>query len=283
MYWVDVYTRVFQARVKRGLFDEYYYVDLFAGSGTCLVKETRDIVLGSAILAHIFAYEQFTKYFFIEKDHRKAASLRRKITKLGLREHDDFEILVGDCNTKIDKIITYIRNKRREGKRVHFLAFIDPEGTEITWKTMEKILKIPSDIIFVLQAKIIYDKLVRFNHRNALLRFYGSDVMDKLKSYDDVLNVYVGRIREVRSKISQYREALYIDPIRIKGNDFFYDVILITREGEYTKAWRELKKKLQGVTGKNIEYLIKALKGEIKSLEYFDPNKILPYLYEEES
>jgi len=77
MYWVDIYTRIISKQKKYA--ENYWYLDLLAGSGTNFIKEADTVVIGSPFIAILFARKPFTRYVFIELDHEKVEALRKRV------------------------------------------------------------------------------------------------------------------------------------------------------------------------------------------------------------
>jgi hypothetical protein len=71
MWWTDVYTKIIPNH-----FENYWYLDLLAGSGTNCIRETGDITIGSPFIAYFFARQPFTNYIFIELDEERGRSLK---------------------------------------------------------------------------------------------------------------------------------------------------------------------------------------------------------------
>ena len=61
-----------------------------------------------------------------------------------------------------------------------------------------------------------------------------------------------------------------MDYVRIKGRGkFIYEVILICREGDYVRAWLELKKRLEALEDRHVDIALKICKGELRTLDEF--------------
>ena len=267
-YWVDVYTRVMKNHPR---FHPYCYLDLFAGSGTNYIKETGDIIVGSAIIAIKGApkYGQFHKCIYIENDTRKATSLERKLVKLGIKKNK-YEVEKDDCNLVVPRILSsYLKDTR------HLLVFIDPEGIEIKWSTMELLLKRKCDILFVFQTKAIVSRILRYRKYKALTEFFGDEswkyVLKAGDKGDILLKIYMEKLRKYRD---------YVESIRVKDRNFHYDIILACKKGPYISAWEELKNFIERATGEIIKNILKVLKGEIRTLEQYEPSRISYYLEE---
>jgi len=141
-YAVGIYTPIIKRRYRN-----MYYVDLFSGSGINKIERKQDFCLGSPLLISKLIPEsiRFNKMFFCDKESAKTEALNLRMKSTGISENS-YEIYSGDCNDCIDDIISSFQSPN------HSLIFIDPYSMEISWTTMNKILKLQSDIIFCFQT-----------------------------------------------------------------------------------------------------------------------------------
>ena len=131
-YVSDVFTRV-AGNEKRGEegFDGAVYVDLFAGTGLVRVRRYGDIVAGSAICA-VKSQKLFTYSIFVEKDKQRHDVLSSRIERV--LPKDKFRVIRGDSNEVIEDVIKMIE---KQFNNPIVLVFVDPEGMEIKFKTLE--------------------------------------------------------------------------------------------------------------------------------------------------
>jgi len=250
MWWVDVYTRIIP-KYK----EAYWYVDLLAGSGTNYIRETGDVIVGSPFIAYFFAREPFKRYAFIEMERDRALALRCRASHIGIG--DRTIVRIGDCN----EWITRIDLKGAD----HVLAFVDCEGLDVAWTTVEFLLEEQSwsDIIIVFQTQALQRTLGKalkgFPDEETLTRFMGDERWRHAKNIDELLQLYMDRLKEFRG---------YVESIRVRG-DYSLDVILACRPGRYTSAWEYLKRRLSYVTNRDVELALRICKGELKALDEF--------------
>ncbi|HEY0152515.1 MAG TPA: three-Cys-motif partner protein TcmP [Longimicrobium sp.] len=98
------------------------YVDLFAGAGHALLKESGRRVLSSAMLALQVAH-RFDRYVFCEADPRRMAALRERVGRVA--PEADVVFLEGDANQIAQSIVPAIP----PGSLA--FCFADPYGTNI--------------------------------------------------------------------------------------------------------------------------------------------------------
>jgi three-Cys-motif partner protein len=110
------------------------YIDGFAGPGTNLLRRSRQSIDGSPLIALKARAEngsKFTKLFFIERDSSTAHELREAIKPWN--EDNRAEVVEGDVNVALPSIV------RRLNRRAPTIVFLDTEGIEPTWRTVESI------------------------------------------------------------------------------------------------------------------------------------------------
>jgi len=258
-YYVDVYTKIIPK-----YFDNMFYLDLLAGAGIDEIKETRDKVTGSPIIAATFSHSPFSKLFLIEMDDDRASALESRMRRI--LTADKFEVLTGDANVRVDDLLHHLRNKRS-----HYLAFVDCQGLDIWWNTMEKLLQFPGDIVFVHQTAEINRVCGKAKQSQAdaecLNRFYGTSCTPHDWGKED---------RE--SLCARYEEDLkrkrdMTIPIKIKSNSFHYDVIFATKKTKGGSPWLNAvytaKQKVEKFTGKAVNNALDILAGRSTEITWF--------------
>src|SRR5579859_7041683 len=99
LYYLERYLNIFSVGMGKKWAAKLYYVDLFAGPGRCLIRETKEEIDGSPLVALKF---NFAKYFFFESDSACHKALHSRVKT---RAPDkDVQIILGDCNVKINHV-----------------------------------------------------------------------------------------------------------------------------------------------------------------------------------
>jgi len=180
LLYVPLYTSIISE-----YFAEFYYIDLFAGSGIGILKPEGDYanmckedvipIGGSPLIAMCFATKRhFTKLILVEQDTNRAELLKKRVSKfIQISQEDPWrrhywpcsslarqitsekvEIRNSDANIVINKIMEELEDKqedlyRRQRRGIHAYILIDPEGMEFKRKSLDRILtsKVRSDII----------------------------------------------------------------------------------------------------------------------------------------
>jgi three-Cys-motif partner protein len=126
------YVDVFETAMRKK-WHVRYYVDLLAGPGKNVVRDSGEVLLGSPLLSLTTTYS-FTGYFFVDLSDENTKALQQRCAASPHSQRVD--IRTGDCNDLVDDIVAHIR---QEDWRSLNLAFLDPEGMELRWETVAKL------------------------------------------------------------------------------------------------------------------------------------------------
>lgn len=124
------------------------YIDLFSGPGKNYLKDKKKYCLGSPLIALSFT-KKFDHYYFSDIKPKNIAALKQRCTNF--QNYGDIIFKTGDANIIVDKIIEELKkfdlgitDKRKSSIN---LAFLDPEGLELNWSTVEKLAGLRTDMI----------------------------------------------------------------------------------------------------------------------------------------
>lgn len=113
---------------------ERVYIDAFAGGGTGVARLTGEEFKGSPQIA-LEAQPAFTRLRFFEHDRSRASELRQHIAEV--HPGRDAKVLEGDCNQAIPAALAELKAI----KWAPMFAFLDPDGMEVHWETIEAIAR----------------------------------------------------------------------------------------------------------------------------------------------
>ena len=155
------------------------YIDLLAGPGKNRLREDDEIMLGSPLLA-LEAKYKFDTYFFVEKNENYFESLDKRLHTSPL--YNRIRMYNEDCNVAISRIVDEldkIGQNRTRGEWGNLnLVFIDPEGLEIDWRTIEILgTRTRSDLIINFSTSGITRNIGQFyrsSKTTAIDRFFGT-------------------------------------------------------------------------------------------------------------
>jgi len=136
LFYLHTYLDIFSTGMKKK-WRHLNYIDLFCGPGMCLTQETGEEVLGSPLQA-LHVREPLTGYFFVDISETYIDALRRRVDMLDLPPRiEEVRLVQDDCNRCAGEIVNTL------GRSLS-VAFIDPEGLDITWSTMETLGRHPN-------------------------------------------------------------------------------------------------------------------------------------------
>ncbi len=267
MWWLAVYSKIIPK-----YFSKFCYIDLLASSGANVIKESGDVVLGSPLLSFLIPDTPFTDHIFVEQDGEKAETLKKILDHFKILDPSKFEnytILKGDCNEKINDISF--------DKHTHYFCFVDCEGLDVKWTTLSKLIEQKSDILLNFQRSSINRVLaagIKKGYNHSLNEFCGGDWWEFCKDIDEFATEYIKKIIEHANAVRQ-DQKIFTDYIRVEGRSgsYYYDVILICKDGPYIRAWKDLKKKLSGLDDKDVYTALRICKGELTTLDDFIPDQ----------
>jgi three-Cys-motif partner protein len=248
--WAYVYTAILKTW-HGGI----RYVDLLAGTGTTRIQETGDIVKGSAFAVKEFAYKPFNEYILVESDKERYNALEQNAKLLG-----NATLLRGDCNHFVEQIF--------ENKSSHNLVFVDMEGWDVTWDSMTKIIDSQSDIIINFPTSC-YERTKALESQRVLDLFFGDHTWaEKANDREDCLRLYKEKLADA---FIHYREKpAYVEAIRVGKSQYFYDMILMCKQGGYTNVWGGyMKERWDMDNPKHTKRLLDHLKGRELRLDAF--------------
>ncbi|QRA41999.1 three-Cys-motif partner protein TcmP [Chryseobacterium cucumeris] len=135
------------------------YFDGFAGSGHIKGDDEKESpIVGSATrILKINEPRSFDIYYFVEKE-KEFADLLRKAT---VESFPDKKIFIAntDCNEKIESLSKFLTTKK--GKRFKSLAYIDPYGMQLNWKSLETLEKHSVDVWILVPTGMGVNRLLK--------------------------------------------------------------------------------------------------------------------------
>jgi three-Cys-motif partner protein len=130
--YLDRYIDVFETSMREK-WPARYYVDLLAGPGKNVVRDSGTILLGSPLLALTTTYP-FTGYFFADLSDENTKALQQRCATSPNSHLVD--IRTGDCKDLVKDIVAHIKQDDWHSLN---LAFLDPEGMELRWETVAEL------------------------------------------------------------------------------------------------------------------------------------------------
>jgi three-Cys-motif partner protein len=263
---VDMYTSIIPKHR-----DNFYYIDALAGSGISAFPEDDENFVGSPIIAATMAHEEFNRMYFIEQDAEKATALRERLEYVEENlskelQCDDYRIIPGNTNNEMDDIIEEIRQETLyQGETVNTLSFVDNQGLDVHYSTLEKITEIHGDLLINLPT-IAVRRTAGADYKTSMNNFYGNSAWEAAKDDDALRTIYMSRLAELNRPVQEFI------PVR-SGGQFYYDMIYCTRETQggspYIQVLEDMEDKISQLTGEDIERVLRFMRGEQTALDIF--------------
>jgi len=252
-HYINVFTSSMHGKPWRGM----HYIDLFAGPGKCRTRDTGTIHLGSPLLA-LQTPHPFARYFFVDLQPRAITALEKRCSASPLRARIQF--LVGDSNVLVREIVQQIAEIDRpyipDTWHSLNLAFLDPEGLDLQWKTVETlasakrmdlIIHYPEGGLNRTMAKVFAS-----DDETAVDRFFGGAEWRKIYGKErnrrgihrKLLDYYKGKLRQLKYEVRGGDEVGYEPLIRnVKKKAPLYRLIFASKDPLGNEFWEQVTRK----------------------------------------
>lgn len=158
------YAKAYLNIMKDRKFFKLMYFDGFAGSGF-IIKDKKvdvDVTVGAARrIIEISQPRPFDIYYFVEKDP-KNFSLLEQNTKAAFPAKK-IHTVCEDCNKKIIDMANHLRDPNN--KNVRTLAYIDPCGMQVEWRSIESLRGLPIDMWILVPTGLGVNRLLKKDGR----------------------------------------------------------------------------------------------------------------------
>ena len=271
---VSFYSSVF-VRVVKGQTEQpkvgAVYVDLLAGTGLVSIKDASSptYLAGSPICA-AFAEKEFDYIVCVESDRDKCDALERRLAKVRTAE---FDIIRGDCNDKIDEVISKIKSKYTNPI---VLVFVDPEAFEVKFKTLMCLGEAFEKCDFMIHVnsgavKREEGKVIKESHNaspRVLEEYYDTPALDIFENLATMSpeQQYVNFVKEKMGK--QIGNTI---KIRNTKHHTAYHILCYTRKTQggsgYADSIETLKRRLEVWNADSVRRQIEILNNKQKTLD----------------
>lgn len=247
---VQEYLNMAMTAVKRRPWRSSFYIDLQAGPG----KNNLDgkFELGSPLIA-LNCPIPFENYRFNEADPNLANVLAQRIASSPLGNR--VKILQQDVNRAVDAVcaeITAIDKIYREGIFSSFnIAFLDPEGLEMEWSTVEKLAKMQRMDLIINFSTSGINRNYRREDSDKIDRFFGTtDWRKRTPENTDAslrrriwINLYLEKLESL-GYVHQLDENAEI-VAKNANNVQLYTIICASKNQLGLDLWKEAVKQVQ--------------------------------------
>lgn len=242
LYYLRRYLRIMSVGMSKKWAGKLYYVDLFAGPGRCQIRETKEEIDGSPLVA-LLDFD-FTKYFFFEENPACHQALDERVKARTPQKYNAVKIIPGDCNNAIDEM--------KPPTNGPGLAFIDPTG--ISQLSFDTIRELTRDRQIDLIINFPEGMGIRMNlhqytqkEKTALDRFMGSARWQQ--RYQKSLMTFDQACREIAQEyLENLRSLGYLAvdsdwiPVRTNQNVLLYYLLFASKHPRGNDFWRKIKR-----------------------------------------
>lgn len=156
------YAKAYLKIMNERSYYKLLYFDGFAGSGF-IVKDKKvsvDITIGAARrIIEISKPRPFDSYYFVELDPVNFELLEKNTKKAFPKKI--IHTVCEDCNKKIIDLANYLRDPKN--KNVRTLAYIDPCGMQVEWRSIENLRGLPVDMWILVPTGLGVTRLLKTN------------------------------------------------------------------------------------------------------------------------
>ncbi len=156
------YAKAYLQIMKKRRYFKLLYFDGFAGSGFIVNDKKVDVELTVGAARRIVEIDDpipFDSYYFVEKN-KTNFKLLEKNTKLAFPQKEIYAVN-DDCNKKMLDLSNYLRNPTN--KKVRTLAYIDPCGMQVEWRSIENFRDLPIDMWILVPTGMGVNRLLKNN------------------------------------------------------------------------------------------------------------------------
>jgi three-Cys-motif partner protein len=246
---LELYLTVTNTAMRDKEWFRRYYIDLQAGPGKNRVGSA--VLIGSPLIALTVPHPA-THLRFNEMNSKLNTALKQRVSASEMK--DRVKLFQGDANVVVDDICNEIYDADLEARRVNKwstlnVAFLDPEGLELHWATVEKLAKLKRMDLIINFSTHGIKRTIGKGYTDKVDLFFGTpdwkSVYEKMKS---------GQRRELidfyRRRLEQFDYHIEIDPdlggdymeVRNSRNAEVYSMIFASKSELGEKFWRQSAK-----------------------------------------
>ena len=262
LFYVQRYIDAFETAMRNKSWRRRVYIDLFSGSGKCVIRGANEYVLGSPLLALTTQYP-FTDYYFDDLEQENIDTLRKRSSN-AIISQNHIHYLTGNANQKVQGVVSDIEQFDKVFIKgvgsCPNLAFLDPEGLELEWSTVEALGKMRTmDLIIHYSQNGLtrnLEKCYSLAEETIVDRFFGDyqwrEVYKDALSRKETIGVHRALIDYYKSKLSDLGYVVINDqqqtvrePLirNTERNAPLYRLIFASKHPLGNKIWNEVTKK----------------------------------------
>ena len=258
-YYLKTYLDILGRNTRVG------YVDLFAGPGLNLIGDEKVPIPGSPLIPIMLpeSKQRFSSYIFSDTDKNYVKALRERVR---LARHDvsgTVNIMSKDANLVVDDLPKLLEEERIG----HCFVFIDPEGMEFKWESLQKLVRdVRCDLIINFPSSGIQRNLHNPSTTRSVAEFLGPGTNHIPASADErwAIEMYRANLRRIGKDISTEIEVR-------SGSTFHYHLIPAVRKTYGGSPWFfrvfvEAKKKIERLSGEVLDIVAAQIEGKMRTI-----------------
>lgn len=156
------YVKAYLQIMKKRPYWKLIYFDGFAGSGEIAQTENGDINLVKGLASQILQISEpriFNIYYFVDKNKENTEFLQKLIDDEFANRKDHTFVINDDCNQKLIDLSDFLKNPINKDYKV--LAYIDPYGMQVNWRSIETLKGLPIDMWILVPTGIGVNRLLK--------------------------------------------------------------------------------------------------------------------------
>jgi len=256
VFYLQKYINTFETSMRGKPWRRRIYIDLFSGPGKCSTRDNSEYFLGSPLISLITEHP-FTDYFFVDKESGNIDALKIRGTASNVPQ-DRIRCVVGDANEKVLEIVNEIR--KIDGEYIPGswsslnLAFLDPEGFELSWNTVAELAKVSKMDLIVHYSqqgvKRMADRALESNKEISIDKFFGGKEWRKVYAAckDDPTGIHRPLIDYYKSKLKDLGyvevkddEEVWAEPLmKNRKNAPLYRLLFASKNPLGVKFWKDV-------------------------------------------
>lgn len=246
------YMEIFEISMK-DKWPERNYVDLQAGPGKNVIRETGEVLLGSPLIA-LSCQPPFTGYYFVEYDAECASALQKRCETS--TNWNSVTIISGDCNVEVNTVVKHI--KRNSPNSLN-LAFLDPEGLELRWSTVVALASVKKMDMVINYPQMALARVMPVNFGSdadgAVDQYFGTrqwrDIFrehqekGKVGLHRDLIDLYRSKLHELGYREVKRDDELGDEPLmrNARTSAPLYRLIFASKHPLGQDFWRKTTKR----------------------------------------
>lgn len=257
------YAKAYLTIMKNRKYYKLMYFDGFAGSGFIVNDKKIDVQITVGAARRIIEINDprpFDSYYFVEKDPKNFKLLEEN-TKHEFPSKRIFAVCE-DCNKKLIDMANFLRDPNNKNYRT--LAYIDPCGMQVEWRSIEALRSLPVDMWVLVPTGLGVNRLLKNNGQisdawlDRLEKFLGlskDEIEKRFYRKSNTLFPEITFIQKERDAIGKsaklYRERLseifsYVSkPYELKNsaNSIMYHLFLASKNETAVNIGNDIVKK----------------------------------------